>query len=318
MRRIFYNRFEQLRSGWKIAMLLGSFLAAALIIGIVIGIALAVVMIGMGNRMNADMLSVLTNAMQTDYSLLSVISIVQDVGIIVAVIVLWKSFDKKPIRNLGLTSVRKGYKDLLKGLFLGIIAISTVFSALLVTGSITVVQNLNNPKLASDLILGIIMFIFVGFGEEILSRGYCMTVLKQTGSKWVVVLIPSIIFSLMHSLNPNVSSLGLFNTFLVGALFSYMVVKTGSIWMPIGFHITWNYLQGNIFGFSVSGMETQSGILISRNVAENIVNGGMYGPEGGIVTTLVVLMFFVILWKIIDDRKTYWTTPVGGDIPQQG
>ena len=60
-------------------------------------------------------------------------------------------------------------------------------------------------------------------------------------------------FQLAHGTNPNVSVLGLVNIALVGILFAYMFDATKSLWLPIGYHITWNYFQGNVFGFAVSG-----------------------------------------------------------------
>lgn len=309
MRGIIYNRYDQVRSGWKIAILLGGFLAAILVISLIITFALVGVMVEFRNQINADIFSVILGSLQSNYTLFLVLGILQDAAIIFGTVIAWKSLDKKPLRDLGLTSVFKGFRHLAAGLFLGMIAIATVFASLLLTGNITFTSRLDNPNLFPDLGYSLVMFIFVGLGEEILTRGYMMTVLKQTGQRWLVVLLPSIIFALMHGLNPNVSILGLTNTFLVGLLFSYMVVKTGNIWMPIGFHITWNYFQGNIFGFSVSGMDVQKHALLSSNyTAENILNGGAYGPEGGIATTAVLLIFFAIVWKMVDNRKTYWTT----------
>jgi membrane protease YdiL (CAAX protease family) len=101
--------------------------------------------------------------------------------------------------------------------------------------------------------------------------------------------VSAVIFSLMHIGNPNVSAIGLTNIVLVGILFSYMFIKSGSIWMPIGYHITWNYFQGDVFGFQVSGLK-QVGIYKTTILNDNIINGGAFGPEGGIATTVVIIM----------------------------
>ncbi|MGH4119264.1 CPBP family intramembrane glutamic endopeptidase [Clostridium sp.] len=65
------------------------------------------------------------------------------------------------------------------------------------------------------------------------------------------------IFSVMHSLNPSMSIISYLNLFLVALLFAYMFLKSNNFWLPIGYHITWNYFQGNIFGFQVSGQSTE-------------------------------------------------------------
>ena len=96
----------------------------------------------------------------------------------------------------------------------------------------------------------------------------------------------------MHGMNPNVSILGL-NIALVGILFAYMFVATNSLWLPIGYHITWNYFQGNVFGFPVSGT-TPNGIYGVEVVAgRDWLTGGAFGLEGGLMATLLILVGFV-------------------------
>jgi membrane protease YdiL (CAAX protease family) len=91
--------------------------------------------------------------------------------------------------------------------------------------------------------------------------------------------------------------MGLLNIFLVGLLFAYMFYKSGSLWMPVGYHITWNFFQGNIFGFPVSGTEP-SGIYTIINTKDNLITGGGFGPEGGILATAVIIIcaLFVFIY----------------------
>ena len=101
----------------------------------------------------------------------------------------------------------------------------------------------------------LLLFILVGFSEEMFFRGYVMSTMASRGNKkWVIYVASALIFSIAHGLNPNVSILGLVNIALVGILFAYMFYATNSLWLPIGYHITWNFFQGNVFGFAVSGM----------------------------------------------------------------
>jgi len=151
------------------------------------------------------------------------------------------------------------------------------------TGNVTIEKNSNIS--AYYLLWGLYTFILVGLEEELMSRGYFINVLNQMGKPWLSVLISSIIFSLMHILNPNIVFLGLLNIFLIGVLFSYMYIKTGNLWMPIGYHISWNYFQGYIFGFNVSGNSVRG--IYNAFPKNNFLSGGEFGLEGGIITTLV-------------------------------
>ncbi|MGH4119277.1 CPBP family intramembrane glutamic endopeptidase [Clostridium sp.] len=87
------------------------------------------------------------------------------------------------------------------------------------------------------------------------------------------MIVSSIIFPVMHSLNPSMSIISYLNLFLVALLFAYMYLKSNNLWLPIGYHITWNYFQGNIFGFQVSGQSTESLYKLSTP-ANNIITGG--------------------------------------------
>ena len=90
-----------------------------------------------------------------------------------------------------------------------------------------------------------------------------MTTLKTTRCKWAIIGIPSVLFGLMHIFNPNAAALPIFNVALIGVLFSYLFIKTGRLWAPIGFHFTWNFFQGYIFGVPVSGTNVPASALMS-------------------------------------------------------
>ena len=95
-----------------------------------------------------------------------------------------------------------------------------------------------------------------------------MTVLKQTKKSWIPIIVSSVIFALMHSMNAGISLLAYINLFLFGISMGYLFIKTENIWMCIGYHITWNYFQGDVFGFLVSGNVTDS-IYSIRTISPN-------------------------------------------------
>lgn len=209
-------------------------------------------------------------------------------GTSLVALLIWK----KKLKDLGLTNLKKNGKDLLVGLLVGIGGITVVFLLLMITGSVTVASV--STEYLSVVLLSFISYIGVGFGEEILSRGGFMLALKGTRSKLLIILVPSVIFGLMHMGNNGISVLALTNLFLFGLLASYCFYRSGNIWFPIGMHITWNYFQGNIFGFRVSGTTNYSLVNLTI-VKENIFTGGEFGPEGGIgVTVALILMFLVV------------------------
>ncbi|NLM36399.1 MAG: CPBP family intramembrane metalloprotease [Clostridiales bacterium] len=301
MRNIFTNKNSQLRSGWKITIVYLSFFFAMNILALIFGLVLMIYEMAT-NNMTAEQLMEWSNNLDKTLTNINTglgftLNLLQCLLLIFFTILFWKIFDKRPIRDIGMINIKKGYKDLIKGLLFGAISLLVVFAILLLSGNIALARPLTEPNFNISLITSLILFIFVGINEEMFVRGYCMTVLKQTGKSSVVVIVSSIIFSLMHSLNPGMNILSYINLFLFGLLTAYMTIKSKNIWLAIGYHITWNYFEGNICGFLVSGLETNS-LFTLEKVTPNILNGGSFGPEGGLVVTFILLLSYLYMWKV--------------------
>lgn len=296
---VFKNKSNEIRSGWKILVVFALTYGLSIIVSIILGIVLGVIGSATGN---ADYLLTGNIASIMNNELIFLVSVALSNGVsIISCIIVWRWLDKKKIREMGLTSIKSNSKEFLVGLVAGAITISIVSIGIICFGNVEFVNSVNKPNISLSLVYGLIAFAFVGFGEEILSRGYIMSVLKQTRSKWVVLVGPALIFAMLHLANNGISILAFINLFLVGLLFAYMFMKSKNIWMPIGYHITWNYFQGYIWGFGVSGNDVQ-GLYKIKNVSDNIINGGAFGPEGGLMVTIVIcLTFGFVYWYYKDE-----------------
>ena len=151
------------------------------------------------------------------------------------------------------------------------------------------------PRITALTLTWLFAFILVAYAEELLNRGFIMAVLRRCRNHvFVLIFLPSVIFGAIHLGNPSVTLLSVFNIIIVGILFSYMFIKSGNIWMCIGYHFTWNVFQGIIYGMPVSGLSIP-GIITTHFTRDNILNGGGFGIEGGILTTLVTLLSFLFV-----------------------
>ena len=297
MNTIFINKNSEIRSGFKIAVTFLCYFIFTAIFSIIATLLYLIYMVETKQVQASNYVNFINSITNLNNPFYNFLNLLQCLAMILAVTLHWKHLDKKPISDLGFINIKKGYVDLIIGLILGAASLTIVFVLLLETGNITLNTSIFNPTFSLSLISSFILFIFVGINEELFARGYCMTVLKQTGNKWIVIIFSSIIFSLMHSFNPDMTFLSYFNLFLFGLFTAYMFIKSGNLWLSIGYHITWNYFEGNIFGFKVSGQGTNS-IYIVHNSVNNFINGGSFGPEGGITVTFILLLGFAFMWKI--------------------
>lgn len=297
---IFKNKFNEVRSGWKILLVFLLTFGITFACSIIMGIILGIIILNNGNidqLMNMNLDSIENNEL-----IFSISNCLGNISYILACIIIWKIFEKQKVGKMGLISIKRGYKEFIVGLALGAVTMSIAAIVIIAIGDVYVINKISKPEISMSLLYGLIIFIFVGFGEEILSRGYIMSVLKQTRNKWIVLIGPALIFAALHLGNPGIDILSFINLFLVGVLFAYMFMKSKNIWMPIGYHITWNYFQGYIWGFEVSGLNV-NGLYKIKKISNNIINGGEFGPEGGIIVTIIICLTFYFVNRYYKNNK---------------
>lgn len=215
------------------------------------------------------------------------------------ILFLLKYLDNKSIKCIGFHSIKGHINELFYGIILGAISISAVFSVLLASGNVSIENSLFAPRLTMRILSGIILYALVAISEEVMCRGYVFSTLNEMKRPYFSAIISSFIFAAFHLENPNVKILGIVNIFLIGILFSYMCIKTNDLWMPIGYHFAWNYFQGNIFGFPVSGQSQSEAVYIIESLRENLLTGGSFGPEAGILTTIVIIIGIFVVKKMV-------------------
>ncbi len=302
LKKIFVNKNGQMRSGWKITILIAGTFAITLLLSFLAFFIIG--LIGGYLKYPAQKFYLLMMVGEERFYVFNTISFLST---LIMIALMLKFVDKKKFKDIGFTSLKDGYKNLIGGFLIGAFSIVIIVLILYVLGVVTIEKNSNIN--AYYLLGGMYAFILVGLEEELMSRGYIINALNQMGRPWVSVLISSIIFSLMHILNPNIVFLGLLNIFLIGVLFSYMYLKTGNLWMPIGYHISWNYFQGYIFGFNVSGNAIRG--IYNAFPKNNFLSGGDFGLEGGIIATFVILITFLILYYYFERYRKVQEVELG-------
>ena len=148
----------------------------------------------------------------------------------------------------------------------------------------------------AELAVMVVVVLPPAAAEEIAFRGYVLVTLRQWKGWPLAIGLSSVLFSLAHSLNPGLNGLALLNIVLAGLAFSLAMRWKGSLWLPLGFHFAWNYVQGPVLGFPVSGLAAFGVGPASQLVGPVLWTGGGFGPEGGLVVTVVVGVTCAILW----------------------
>ncbi len=211
---------------------------------------------------------------------------------IITPVIFCRFIEKRPLTSMGFKK-KHAVRDYLIGLLIGFAMFSVVVLINVLTGSMTM-EGLN-PDLTGAGI-GFILLFFAGFviqgaSEEILVRGYFMTSMGAKHNIWLAVVISSVVFGLLHIGNPGFSIIAFINIVLIGVLFGLYIICFDNIWGACALHSMWNFVQGNFYGVPVSGLTMSDSVFVtSVNDNMKLMNGGAFGAEGGLATTIVQLL----------------------------
>ena len=208
-------------------------------------------------------------------------------GLIAACMVL--GFRKLPFSGLGL-SLKGWGRSLLRG------ALFVVFLYVVGFGLSLLVGFLFSPI---SLLVSLLLYFFVAVTEEVIGRGFILGRMLDGGiNKFVALFISAVLFSLMHLFNPNFAFVPFLNIMLAGCFLGASYIYTRNLCFPIALHWFWNWIQGSVLGYKVSGNEfSNENLLILHFPEENLINGGTFGFEGSILCSLLLVLGTVIILR---------------------
>ena len=222
---------------------------------------------------------------------------------VVANEVLARGWGTGKIAEFGLGWTRDSARDLATGVALGAGGAAVIVGVGVVL-RLAVFERITNPLGSSaGLPVLILVVLFGAAGEELLFHGYGFQQLVSGVGEFATVLPVGILFGLAHLGNQGVTGVAIFNTIAWGVLLGCAYLRTRALWLPIGLHFGWNAampcLGVNLSGFTmgVTGYEL-------RWRTEDLWSGGAYGLEGGLLTTALVIVLFVLLYRVMPRRAS--------------
>jgi membrane protease YdiL (CAAX protease family) len=230
-------------------------------------------------------------------------------AVLLAALIVARFVDHRPLPDWGFHIDRRWWLDLLFGMVLGAALMGAIFTVEWRLGWVDVTGFWLAPPgmpFAAAILAPLTLAIVVSIAEELLARGNQLTNFVEgfrfLGLRWSILLawaISSIIFGLLHVSNPNSSWLSTGYLVFYGAFLGVGYVLTGELALPIGLHFTWNFVQGSVFGFPVSGRPLYMvSVLDTQQAGPDLWTGGAFGPEAGLLGLFAGMIGIgaIVLW----------------------
>ena len=268
IKRIFFSSPEpRLRAGWR--LLLQQVLMLALLIGLVL-------LAGFLDRQKLIPGGLMFLVEQS----------VSLIAISLSVFLARRLFDRRSFPSLGLQLDRRALPDILVGVAIAGLMFVLIYFLEYFLGWVSFggfAWKTHTPaQVWSGVLSMLAVFIVVGWQEELQYRGYTLQNLSEgLNMTWGVVL-SSIIFGAMHLGNPSASWMTVVGITAAGLVLAFAYLTTRQLWLPMGLHLGWNYFEGVVFGFPVSGLDTFR-LITTQTQGPELMTGGAFGPEAGLI-----------------------------------
>lgn len=167
---------------------------------------------------------------------------------------------------------------------------------------------------ASFLTYGLLM-LFVGYYEEIISRGLLMCEWSLCARSWIAgITISGFMFGLVHVFNLETTGPERFRIIVSGILFSWLLaavtLRFRSLYAAIGVHAGWNFGLGAFMGCIVSGQRLNLTLFQTEICGPEWISGGNFGLETSLIVNGLLVIIIWYLWRGIDlDSLARWRRP---------
>lgn len=169
--------------------------------------------------------------------------------------------------------------------------------------------NLFGTETTLEIITSAIVFygLAAGIVEEVVFRGVIMGCLERRFHIWIAVIIPSILFGVVHIIGNELDFLSVIQLLIagsiVGILFSLVAYESNSIWNNAMIHAVWNMvIIGGILhiGSEADGNSILNFVLKNKSF---LISGGDFGIEASVISILAYLIFIILSVVLLKKKE---------------
>ncbi|MGH8078101.1 MAG: lysostaphin resistance A-like protein [Lysobacter sp.] len=206
---------------------------------------------------------------------------------------------KQPLSSVGFRINRRWLQHLALGLALGIGSLLLATLMIMAAGGVTF--EVDPSRSLGMLAYGLYVFAFVALLEETLFRGFLFQRLVDGAGVWFAQIALALLFAFGHWDNPGMAGVtklvASVELGLAAMMLGLAYLRTRSLALPIGLHLGWNWVQGHVLGFGVSGLDHQGWFRPVFHDGAGWLSGGEFGPEASVFGIVADLVLIGLLWR---------------------
>ncbi len=230
---------------------------------------------------------------------------------VVSIYIARRWLDKRSFVSLGLKVTRQAWLDVLAGIGIVFVLMGLIYGVMSSLGWVTFEgfawEYDGLGTVLWNTLIFFVIFLLVGWNEELLSRGYHLQTIASGLNLFWAVILSSAFFGLLHLNSPHATWVSTTGIFLAGLFQAYGYIRTKQLWLPIGLHLGWNFCEGVVFGFPVSGLDIYALTRI-RVSGPALWTGGEFGPEAGLIILPALIVGCALIHWFTRKRKSAGTT----------
>jgi membrane protease YdiL (CAAX protease family) len=176
----------------------------------------------------------------------------------ISVFLVVKVLDGSDLVDIGLKLDGQAFRDFFVGFALVTFVLGLEFISYLDLGWLSVEhvawEKLPFAALLWNMVVILVIFVFVGWSEELLSRGFHLRIIAKGLNRPLGIILSSVIFSWLHRGNPDMTPRSYILIFLFGIVCALAFLRTGQLWMAMGLHAGWDIFVTLFWGTPISGL----------------------------------------------------------------
>lgn len=232
-----------------------------------------------------------------------------------------KFIEKSSFEKYGLKFNRCWWEEFFIGILISMIQLILFFAIIYSTGNLRIVGffTTNHTDFKFSFLEGFFSEMYglvVGTSvEEIFFRSFlfyiayeALRTINKNGKirAYIILFLIAPLFGIAHIGNEGMTTMSVINLSIDAMMMCVPFLITGRLGMSIGLHFSWNLIQGAVFGFAISGNTVKASIL-NIEVLNNILTGGVFGPEGSILFIVldIIAIMIILYWKNLKSYHSF-------------